>query len=609
MSDTPTPASAANVRPLRGLRPFVMPYRRQVIWAGVFLILAAASTLAVPWTLRGLIDHGFVHPDHASKLAALRSHFAALAGVGVALGVFSALRYFTVSWLGEYITADVKRAVYSHILTLSPEFFETTSTGEVLSRLSADTTLVQTVVSSSLSMGLRNVLMAAGALVMLIITNPLIMLEVLGLLVLIVFPAVTYGRRVRRLSRASQDRLADSSALAGEVLNAIPVVQSYTQEAGEARRFDQATDHALHVSVRRIRARAVLVGFVISATFAALLWALYQGTQAVLQGSISAGHLGQTVFYIIIFVSSVASLSEIWGDLLRAAGATERLLELLHAPSSLPAPAAARPLPMLKGGTRVELRHVTFAYPSRPHQPALTALSLHVEPGQTVALVGPSGAGKTTVFQLLMRFYDAQAGGVFINDVDVRELRLQQLRERIGWVAQDSIIFSSSAMDNIRYGRPDATDAQVMEAARAAHADEFIRALPDGYQTHLGERGVRLSGGQRQRISIARAILKNAPLLLLDEATSALDSESERAVQEALARAMQGRTTLVIAHRLSTVINADRIAVVEGGRLLDVGRHQELLARCPLYARLAAQQFDLSGGQDTAADEGQRAAG
>lgn len=587
------PVAATDVRPLKGLQPFIRPYRRHVIGAGVFLLLAALSTLAVPWALRDLIDQGFMHPGQSGKLVALRSHFLVLAGVGAALGLFSALRYYTVSWLGEHITADLKRAVYSHILTLSPEFFESTPTGEVLSRLSADTTLVQTVVSTSLSMGLRNVLMAAGALIMLIVTNPLIMVEVLGLLVLVVLPAVSYGRRVRKLSRASQDRLADSSALAAEVLNAIPVVQSYTQELGEARRFDEATHQALRVSVRRIRARAVLVGFVISATFAALMWALYQGTQAVLKGQISAGHLGQTVFYIIIFVGSIAALAEVWGDLLRAAGATERLLELLQARSSILALPHARALPMLPGGTRVELRDVTLRYPSRPNTAALAHFSLLIQPGETVALVGPSGAGKSSVFQLLLRFYDADQGAVLVNDVDVRELKLHSLRERIGLVAQDSVIFSSTAMDNIRYGRPDATDAQVIEAARAAHADEFLRALPDGYQTHLGERGVRLSGGQRQRISIARAILKNAPLLLLDEATSALDSESERAVQAALTRAMKGRTTVVIAHRLSTVINADRIAVLDQGRLLDVGRHEELLQRCGLYAKLAAQQFEL----------------
>jgi ATP-binding cassette subfamily B protein len=397
---------------------------------------------------------------------------------------------------------------------------------------------------------------------------------------------------VRRLSRASQDRVADTSAIAAEVLGAIPVVQSYTAEAREAQRFGDSTETAFKTAQRRISSRAALVAFIISATAAALLWGLYQGTQAVIDGRISAGHMGQTVVYVVLLISSVAALSEVYGEILRAAGATERLMELLDTRSDIQSPASPAVLPAAQGGLDVELRGVRFHDPSRPTQAALDDVSLHVRPGETVALVGPSGAGKSTVFQLLLRYYDPQAGQLLLNGTPIDTLSLDDLRHRIGIVPQDSTIFSSTAMENIRYGRPGATDDEVMAAARAAHAHDFLQRLPEGYHTHLGERGVRLSGGQRQRISIARAILKNAPLLLLDEATSALDTESERAVQAALREAMKNRTTLVIAHRLSTVVNADRIAVMDQGRLVDTGTHAELMARCSLYQRLASAQFE-----------------
>ena len=578
---------------MSGLLPFLRPYRVRVALALLFLVGAAAATLALPLALRSLIDGGLVSADPGARVMALREHFVALFGVGVALGVFSALRFYMVSWLGERITADLRNAVYAHVVRQSPEFFETTQTGEVLSRLTTDTTLVQTVVGSSLSMGLRNMVMGVGALAMLVITNPRVMLPVMGMLALIVLPSVYVGRRVRRLSRASQDRVADASAIAAEVLNAIPVVQSYTQQRRESARFEAATERAFDTAVRRTRVRSVLVAFIISATFGALLWGLYQGTQAVLRGDITAGHLGQTVLYVIVLVSSVAVLSEVYGEVLRAAGATERLMELLHARSPVDEPARPVALPAAQGGSSVRFDHVTFHYPSRPAQAALRDFSLDVRPGETVALVGPSGAGKSTVLQLLLRFYDAQQGVVSVDGVPVNAVSLDELRGRIGIVPQDSTVFSASAMDNIRYGRPDAGDDEVFAAARAAFADDFIRALPEGYATHLGERGVRLSGGQRQRISIARAMLKNPPLLLLDEATSALDAESERMVQAALEAAMQGRTTIVIAHRLATVLRADRIVVMEGGRILDEGTHAELVARGGLYARLAAMQFGL----------------
>ena len=590
---TDRPASATP-RSLSGLTPFLHPYWGHIALAGLFLVLAAVSTLLFPMALKSLIDQGVVAADPNERLMALRGHFLALFGVGAALGVFSAMRFYMVSWLGERVTADLRNAVYAHVVRQSPEFFETNATGEVLSRLTTDTTLVQTVVGSSLSMGLRNAVMGLGAMVMLIVTNPYVMTQVLGILVLVVLPSLYFGRRVRKLSRASQDRVADSSAIAAEVLNAIPVVQSYNQQARESARFDAATEAAFEVARKRSRVRAMLVAFIISATFGALLWGLYQGTQAVVAGRISAGHLGQTVVFVVILVSSVAVLSEVYGDLLRAAGATERLMELLAAESPVADPASPKALPHTPAGSSVALADVTFHYPSRALLPTLRDFNLTVAPGETVAIVGPSGAGKSTVFQLLLRYYDVSAGSILVDGVPVREASLASLRGRIGIVPQDSTIFSTSALENIRYGKPDATEAEVMAAARAAFAHDFIVALPDGYATYLGERGVRLSGGQRQRISIARAMLKNPPLLLLDEATSALDAESERMVQLALESAMTGRTTLVIAHRLATVKRADRIVVMEAGRIVDIGRHDDLVARGGLYARLAAMQFGLA---------------
>ncbi|MDL2338908.1 MAG: ABC transporter transmembrane domain-containing protein, partial [Pseudomonadota bacterium] len=401
-----TPPPGKNVRSLSGLAPFLRPYRGRIAWAIVFLVLAAVSTLVFPVALKSLIDQGLVATDPGARVLALRGHFFALFGVGAALGLFSALRFYVVTWLGERVTADLRNAVYAHVLKQSPEFFETTQTGEVLSRLTTDTTLVQTVVGSSLSMGLRNGVMCIGAMTMLIVTNPVVMAQVLGILVLVVLPSVYFGRRIRKLSRASQDRVADSSAIAAEVLNAIPVVQSYTQEDREAERFDRSTANAFATAVSRTRMRSILVGFIITATFGALLWGLYQGTQAVVRGDITAGHLGQTVVYVIILVSGVAVLAEVYGDLLRAAGATERLMELLATESPIRSPAAPRALPPVERGSSLALEAVTFRYPSRPKQAALADFSLQIAAGETVALVGPSGAGKSTVFQLLLRFYD-----------------------------------------------------------------------------------------------------------------------------------------------------------------------------------------------------------
>ena len=603
---------------LTGLLPYLRPYRLQIALSGVFLVLAALSTLAFPLALRSLIDGGVNSSptDKGAQALALRGHFMALFAVAIALGVFSAARFYMVSWLGERVTADLRNAVYSHVLRQSPQFFETTQTGEVLSRLTADTTLVQTVVGSSLSMGLRNAVMGIGALAILVWTNPYVMAIVLVAVVLVVLPTMWIGRRVRRLSRDSQDRVADSSAIAAEVLNAVPVVQSYTAEPRESARFGVATENAFQVAVKRTRARAILVAFIIIANAALLLWGLYRGTEAVVAGQMSAGHLGQTVVYVILLAGAVAVLGEVYGDLLRAAGATERLMELLSSQSPVKEPAIPQPIPLSGRGLEVEFDNVEFHYPSRPDQPALHQFSLHLAPGETVALVGSSGAGKTTVFQLLQRFYDVDTiatqqahsgtqasaltpnpaqGCIRLNGVDIRAMSLDTLRANTATVPQDAIIFSASAMENVRYGRPSATDEEIIAATRAAFAHDFLTALPQGYATFLGERGVRLSGGQRQRIAIARAMLKNPPLLLLDEATSALDAESERMVQAALDTAMQRhtgkRTTLVIAHRLATVQNADRIVVLENGCIVEQGTHSALLANGGVYARLAALQF------------------
>ncbi|MGH6622332.1 MAG: ABC transporter transmembrane domain-containing protein [Burkholderiaceae bacterium] len=593
MADPVRPAGQ-RISPLRGLLPFLAPYKRQIALAFVLLLLAASATLALPYAVRLLVDQGLALPagtELGTRLVAIRHQVGLMFADAIALAIFTAGRFFMVTWIGERVTTDLRRAVYSHVLTQSPQFFETLKTGEVLSRLTTDTTVIQNAVGSSVSMGLRNAVLFTGGMAMLIATSPRLMVTVVGIIVLVVAPAMLIGGRVRRLSRASQDRMADSSAIAGEVLNAVPIVQSFTQEGAETRKFSAANERAFATSIRRTGTRALLTAFLIVGIFGALLYGLYGGVQSVLAGKITAGELSQTALYIMLVAGSVAVLAEVWGELLRASGATERLMELLTLQTPIADPPAPVALPKAMGGTRVSFENVAFSYPSRPQQRVLDEFSLTIEPGQTVALVGPSGAGKTTVFQLVQRFYDISSGRLLIDGVDVRNVRLADLRHGIALVPQEAVVFSGSVLDNIRYGRPEASEDEARAAARAARVEEFVLRLPEGYATEVGERGLRLSGGQRQRLAIARAILKDAPLLLLDEATSALDAESERAVQSALETAMRGRTTIVIAHRLATVQRADRIFVLDHGRIIDSGTHAELIARGGLYARLAALQF------------------
>lgn len=572
---------------LRQLFPFLKPYSGKIMLAGLSLATAAGAVLVIPWWLRRVVNDGFA----ASNAETLNDSLGLMVVFILLLAVATFGRYYFVTWVGERVTADIRMAVYSNVLRLSPGFFETVRTGEILSRLTADTTLVQAVIGSSASVALRNVLLLTGGLVMLAITSPKLTLYVLGMVPLVVLPIVIFGRKVRKLSRESQDRVADVSSYADESLGAIRTLQAFTYEKVAARSFAGFVDTAFDVSERRIRARGLLTMVVIALVFGAVALLLWTGGHDVIAGRMDGGQLLAFVFYAVIVASSTGALSEIMGDLQRAAGAAERLTELLHMPVDIGAPASPESLPVPFRGA-VAIRDVTFCYPSRPNAPSLKNFDLDVAAGETVALVGPSGAGKTTVFQLLLRFYDPQSGVVSVDGHNIRDLEPTALRAGIGTVSQEPAIFAASARENIRYGRPGATDEEVTVAAESAFARDFIEALPEGFDTYLGERGVRLSGGQRQRIAIARAILRDPALLLLDEATSALDAESERAVQLALEKLMIGRTTIVIAHRLSTVLGADRIVVIEDGSARASGTHDELMKSDELYARLARLQFD-----------------
>ncbi len=576
-----------DLRYLRRTAEFLKPYWRRVIGAVVALTITALAVLGLGQGLKQLIDNGFADGNPAALDQALML----LLGLSVIMAIGTSARFYFVSWLGERVVADLRKAVYDRVLALHIGFFETTKTGEILSRLTTDTTLLQSVIGSSASIALRNALNLVGGIIMLFVTNAQLTGLVLLVVPIVVVPILIFGRRVRALSRASQDRVADVGAFAEESINAIRTVQAFTHEAEDSRRFGTEVNNAFQVAVSRIRMRSLLTAVVILLVFGAIGIVLWIGGRDMLAGEISGGELAAFIYYATIVAFSVGVISEVYGELQRAAGATERLIELLETtpdilteenPIALPDPARGA----------VCFKNVTFHYPSRPDRAALIDFSLQIKPGETVALVGPSGAGKSTVFQMLLRFYDPENGHIELDGVDIRRADIKAVRERFAFVPQDAVIFGADGNENIRFGRPGATDAEVRAAAEAAAAAEFLDQLPEGFATFLGEKGVRLSGGQRQRLSLARALLHNPSVLLLDEATSALDAENERLVQMALEKLKAGRTTLVIAHRLATVVNADRIAVIDGGALVASGTHHELLDSSPLYAHLAALQFD-----------------
>ncbi|MEX2296577.1 MAG: ABC transporter transmembrane domain-containing protein [Dongiaceae bacterium] len=583
----PDRAATRDLGQLRLLLHFLKPYRRQLAGALLALTIAAVTVLALGQGLRDLVDHGFA----AGNPRELDRAVIVLFGVTVLLAVSTFARYYLVTWVGERVVNDLRRAVFDRVIRLSPAFFEMTRTGEVLSRLTTDTTLLQLVVGSSVSVALRNALLLIGGTIMLLVTSWKLTVLVFLVVPLVLLPILTYGRRVRRLSRESQDRVADVSVEAEEVLREIRTVQAFNHEGEDRRRFAGRLEAALGAAIERTRARAMLTAIVILLVFGSISAVLWIGGHDVLAGRISPGDLSAFVFYAIVVAGSVGAISEVYSDLQRAAGAMERLMELLKTEPQIQAPAQPVALPVPARG-EIGFENVTFRYPTRPDRAALDAIDLAVAPGERVALVGPSGAGKTTIFQLLLRFYDPDSGRIRLDGIDIKETDPAALRARIGFVAQEPAIFAANVAENIRYGRPDAKDHEIAAAAKAAHATEFIERLPQGFETELGERGVRLSGGQRQRIAIARAILRNPAVLLLDEATSALDAESERAVQQALDELMQGRTTLVIAHRLATVLKADRIAVLDHGRIVATGTHEALMREQGLYRRLAELQFD-----------------
>ena len=580
-------AKSRSLKPLRRLMPFLFKYRMQMLIAGVFLILAAASTLVVPVAVRRVIDNGF----SGENAAFVDQYFSVMLLVVAVLAVSSAGRYYFVTWIGERVTADVRDAVFSHLLKLSPGFYDEAQSGEVLARLTADTTQVKNVFGSTVSVALRNIVMLAGAIGMLVFTSLKLSGMVLLVIPLIVLPMVIFGRKVRALSRKAQDTLAASAALAQESLYSVQAVQAFGQEPRIGQQFNKATEEAFTAAADRAKGRAMLTAAIIFLAFGAIIGILWYGAQEVLSGGMTPGTLGQFLLYAAFAAGAMGSLSEVWGELQLAAGAAERLSELLDTAPDIADPAVPVSMPETALGS-VAFRNVRFAYPTRPDEPVLDGFNLDVKPGETVAIVGPSGAGKSTLFGLILRFYDPQAGEVWVDGVNAADAALADLRARIALVPQDTVIFSASIFENIRFSRPDATREEIEEAARLARVDEFAARLPQGLNTHVGERGVTLSGGQRQRVAIARAVLRHAPLLLLDEATSALDAESERYVQAAFEDLMKQRTTLVIAHRLATVRNADRIIVLDAGKVVAEGTHAQLIKKGGLYARLAKLQFN-----------------
>jgi ATP-binding cassette subfamily B protein len=577
---------ARSLSPLRRLLPFLRPYRAAIGVALVALVCSSTASLLIPPALGRLVQNGF----NQALASHIDEYFFPLIAIAVALAIATGVRFYFVTWLGERVVADIRKAVFDHVIGLTPAFFEITRTGEVLSRMTADTTLIQTVVGSSASVAMRNVVMLSGALVLLFVTSTKLTGLVFGIVVLVLLPLILFGRWVRTLSRKSQDRLADTSARASETLNAIQTVQAFTREASERFLFGQTVESTFDVAVARTRARAVMTVVVMAAVACCVVGVFWVGAHDVVAHRMTVGKLTQFAGYALIFVSGMGSISDTYGDLQRAAGASERLTELLMIEPEVRVPDHPMLLPARASGG-VEFDRVTFRYPARPNQAALNGFSLKVSPGEAVALVGPSGAGKSTVFQLLLRFFDPQSGTILFDGIDISRLDPSDLRRNIAIVAQDPVIFSGTIADNIRYGRQEASDEEIHAAAEASAAFEFIERLPQGFDTIVGERGATLSGGQRQRIAIARAILRNAPLLLLDEATSALDSENERLVQHGLDNLMAGRTTIVIAHRLATIQRLKRIVVMDQGRIVGEGSHAELVAKGGLYARLADLQF------------------
>jgi len=581
------PQSKPELKPLRQLLVFLWPHRGRLIAASIALILTAAAQLSLGYGVRLMIDDGFSGTDSAG----LQRAVAFMLAVGSLMAVGSMTRFYLVSWLGERVSADLRSAVFKNLIRLQPSYFETNAAGEIMSRLTTDTTLLQTLIGSSVSLAARNALSLVGALTLMVVTNLKLSLIILVIVPLTLLPILIFGRRVRKLSKDSQDSLANVGTQAGETLQAIKVVQSYGRESLEQDHFDRDVASAFTVARARIRQRALLTGVAIVLLLAGLVSMMWSGGQDVISGRMSGGELGAFVFYAVMVGAAFATLSEVWGDLQRAAGAAERLLELLRETSGIEDKGSALP----GDHQAITLRDVHFAYPSRPNQPALNGVDLVIEPGQSLALVGPSGAGKSTVFELLQRFHDPSSGSICYGDLPLHTMPLSAWRAKTALVPQTPVLFTGDVRFNIAYGKPDATDAEIESAARSAHAHEFIAALPDGYRSLLGAQGVRLSGGQRQRIALARAILNDPEILLLDEATSALDSESEFHVQRALADVMRNRTTVVIAHRLSTIVNADQIAVMDNGCVLAVGSHSELLETSPLYARLASLNFGDNG--------------
>jgi ATP-binding cassette subfamily B protein len=579
-------AKGKSLQPLRMLVPFIAPYKGTLALAIIALLLSSAAMLAMPMAVRNVIDHGFSIEDATN----VDKYFFVLLIFAVAIGFFGALRAYFVNWLGERVVADLRDQVFRHVLKMDPTFFEVTKIGEVLSRLTADTTLIQSISGVGVSIVLRSLIQFVGSLALLAYTN----IELTGILLIILpmifLPILLIGRWVRRLSRDSQDRVADASGHAAETLNAVDTVQAFTAEKLEGARFSQAIEKSFDTAVKRIRVRALFTTIAATGVFGALIFVLWMGAKAVLTGDISSGELGQFVLYALFVGVSAASLSEIWGEIQRAAGAMERLTELLMMRPAIVAP--MMPISLSQAAVRsVHFQGVSFSYPSRPDARAIVDFNLDISPGEHVAFVGPSGAGKSTLFQLLLRFYNTGSGKILIDDVDISMATPEAVRQCVGIVPQETTIFGSSAADNIRFGKPGATDEEVINAAKAALAHEFIMKLPQGYDTFLGEKGARLSGGQKQRIAIARAVLKDAPILLLDEATSALDAESERLVQRALDKLQENRTTLVIAHRLATVLDADRIVVMSEGKIQNIGNHATLIECDPLYAGMVKLQF------------------